>query len=135
MRRLASGDSDAREAITKAIRGESNERLNIDKSSLADTKSNLRYGTLSELFDRGCIPLDAFELKANLIDVLLCDRRNGVAHGRALFVPAGDSLDLCDETIELMEAMREVLITQVRTKGYLTMAVVPSIGPAPVVQP
>lgn len=135
MHRLASGDSYAREAITKAIRGDSDERLNIDKSLLADTKSNLRYGTLSELFDRGCIPLDAFELKANLIDVHLCDRRNGVAHGRALFVPADDSLDLCDETIELMEAMRDVLVTQVRTKAYLTMARVAPAGPAPAAQP
>ncbi|MFT3877519.1 MAG: MAE_28990/MAE_18760 family HEPN-like nuclease [Propioniciclava sp.] len=134
MRRLASGDSYAREAITKAIRGESDERLNIDKSLLADTKSNLRYKTLAELFKRGCIPLDAFKLKANLIDVLLCDRRNGVAHGRAIFVPAGDSLDLCAETIKLMEAMRDVLVTQVRTKGYLTVAAETPPNPSPVRQ-
>lgn len=130
MRRLTSGDRNAREVITKAIRGDSDERLNIDKSLLADTKSNLRYGTLSELFDRGGIPLDAFKLKANLIDVLLCDRRNGVAHGRALFVLASDSLDLCDETIELMEMMHDVLVGQVRTKGYLAVAAAGSAGPA-----
>lgn len=122
IRRIASGDGHAREAITSAIQGQSSQRLSIDKSLLADTRSNLRYGTLSDLFARGCIPLDAFELKANLIDVLLCDRRNGVAHGRALFVPARDSLDLCDETLELMETMRDVLVAQVRGKGYLTVA-------------
>lgn len=126
MRRIASGDSYAREAITNAIRGDSNERLNIDKSLLCDTKSNLRYGTLSELFRRGSIPLDAFALKANLIDVLLCDRRNDVAHGRALFVPAGESLDLCDEAITLMETVRDVLIAQVRAKRYLTASGVPA---------
>lgn len=131
MRRIASGDGYAREAMTKAIRGESSERLSIDRSLLADTKSNLRYGTLSDLFARGCIPLDAFELKANLIDVLLCDRRNGVAHGRALFVPATESLDLCDETLELMEEMHDVLVVQVRSKGYLTTsAATPEGAPA-----
>lgn len=135
IRRLASGDRDARDAIAKAIRGDSDERLNIDKSLLANTKSNLRYDTLSELFDRGGIPLDAFALKANLIDVLLCDRRNRVAHGKVIFVPANDSLDLCDDTIELMEAMHDVLVTQVRTKGYLTMAAMASAGPASITQP
>ncbi|MGC3956001.1 MAG: MAE_28990/MAE_18760 family HEPN-like nuclease [Propionicimonas sp.] len=134
MHRLTSGDRRAREAITKTIRGDSDERLNVDKSLLSYTKSNLRYSTLSELFDRGGIPLDAFELKANLIDVLLCDRRNGVAHGRALFVPASDSLDLCNEAIELMEAMRDVLVTQVRAKGYLTMVAVASARLAPIGQ-
>lgn len=135
MRRMASGDGDARMAITKAIRGESNDRLNIDKSLLADTKSNLRYATLSDLFTRGCIPLDVFELRANLIDVLLCDRRNGVAHGRAIFVPASDSLDLCDETLKLIEAMRDVLVAQVRSKGYLTSAAATPVGADAIVQP
>lgn len=134
-RRLASGDRGARDAITKAIRGDSDERLNIDKSLLANTKSNLRFDTLSELFGRGGIPLDAFELKANLIDVLLCDRRNGVAHGRAVFVPASDSLDLCDDTIKLMEAMRDVLVTQVRAKGYLTLPATVPAAPRAIAQP
>lgn len=120
MRRLASGDNYARAAIAKAIRGESEERLNIDKSLLSNTKANLRYSTLAELFERGCISLDAFQLRANLIDVLLCDRRNNVAHGRNVFVPASESLELCEETIELIEAMQQALVAQVRTKGYLT---------------
>lgn len=119
MKRIASGDQHAREALMAAVRGDSDERLNIDKSLLADTKANLRYTTLRDVFDRGCIPLDAFELKANFIDVLLCDRRNEVAHGRALFVPADESLQLCDDVLDLMEAMRDVLITQVRAKRYL----------------
>ena len=110
IRRIASGDPDARVALTDAIRGTSDDRINVDKSALADTRANLRYATLADLFERGCIPLDAFELKANLIDVLLCDRRNGVAHGRALFVPASESLQLCEDVLELIDEMREVLV-------------------------
>ncbi len=124
VKRVASGDQYAKESLTKAIRGESDERLNVDKSLLTDTKANLRYATLTELFTRGCIPLEPFELKANLIDVLLCDRRNGVAHGRALFVPAADSLALCDDVFSLMEEMQDVLVTQVRTKRYLVQSAV-----------
>lgn len=120
MKRIASGDASAKDALASAVRGESDERINIDKSTLADTKSNLRYATLSDLFARGCIPIEDFALKANLIDVLLCDRRNGVAHGRALFVPADESLNLCDDVLTLMEQMRDVLVTQVRAKRYLS---------------
>ncbi|WP_182920439.1 MAE_28990/MAE_18760 family HEPN-like nuclease [Nocardioides cavernaquae] len=119
MKRIASGDREARTSLAAAIRGDSDERIKVDKSLLADTKANLRYSVLAQLFERGCIPLDAFELKANLIDVLLCDRRNGVAHGRALFVPPDQSLELCTEVLGLMESMRDVLIGQVRSKRYL----------------
>lgn len=119
LKRIASGDEQARDSLARAVRGESDERLNIERTMLSDTKSNLRYATLTELFDRGCIPLAEFELKANLIDVLLCDRRNSVAHGRAFFVPAGESLQLCEDVLQLMEQMRTVLTTQVRTKAYL----------------
>jgi hypothetical protein len=119
MRQIASGDPYARLALTKAIRGDSDERISVDKSVLADTRSNLRYATLMDLFQRGCIPLEAFELKANLIDVLLCDRRNQVAHGRAYFVPASESIQLCEDVLELIEEMRDVLVTQVRAKRYL----------------
>lgn len=119
VRRIASGDGRARESLARAVRGEADERLNIDRSLLSDTKANLRYDTLADLFSRGCIPLTEFQLKANLIDVLLCDRRNSVAHGRALFVPATESLQLCDDVLVLLEQMRDVLVTHVRGKGYL----------------
>lgn len=126
MKRIASGDLGARTALVRAVRGETDERLNIDRAVLAETRGNLRYSTLVDLFTRGCIPIQDFELKANLIDVLLCDRRNGVAHGRAMFVAASESLQLCDDAIVLMEQMRDVLIIQVRSKRYL--AAVSSLG-------
>lgn len=121
IKRIASGDQTAKDALARAIRGQSDDRISVDRSMLSDTKANLRYATLSELFARGCIPIDDFQLKANLIDVLLCDRRNGVAHGRALFVAAEESIQLCDEVLTLMEQMRDVLVTQVRAKRYLDL--------------
>lgn len=119
MKRVTSGDAAARLAVMTAIRGVSDERVNVEKSVLSDTKANLRFAVLADLFERGCIPLVDFELRANLIDVLLCDRRNSVAHGRALFVPPDQSAELCDEVLGLMQTMQDVLVVQVRAKRYL----------------
>jgi hypothetical protein len=119
MKRVVSGDSDAKSAIGRAMRGESDDRLNLDRSLLSDTRANLRYETLTQLFTLGGIPIERFALKANLIDVLLCDRRNNVAHGRAYFVNPQESLTLCDDVILLMEEMQDVLNAQVRAKRYL----------------
>lgn len=119
LRRISSGDGDAREVLASVVRGEIDERIGLDRAMLANTRSNLRFSVLEELFERGCIPIEAFELRANLIDVHLCDRRNEVAHGRALFVSAEDSSTLCDEALALMGDMRDVLMTQVRAKKYL----------------
>lgn len=122
LKRISSGDAHAKEVLATALRGGSDERINLDRSILSDTKSNLRFDTLQGLFARGCIPIDDFELKANLIDKLLCDRRNDVAHGRALFVPPAESLSLCEQVLELMADMQSVLVTQVRAKRYLNEA-------------
>ena len=88
---------------------------------MSDSKSNLRFDVLADLLALGSVPVEAFELKANLIDVLLCDRRNSVAHGRDLFLDASESAGLGDEVITLMETMRDVLVTQVRAQGYIRL--------------
>lgn len=119
VKRIAAGDADASRSLIQAVRGESDERLKIERALMSDTKANLRYNTLVELFTRACLPLSKFELKANLIDVLLCDRRNTVAHGRALVVAPAESAQICDDVLMLMEAVQDVLVVQVRTKGYL----------------
>lgn len=119
VRRSEAGDTTARMLLLRAVRGQSDDRINLEKAQLADTRANLRYATLSNLFTRGCIPLGPFELKANLIDVLLRDRRNGVAHGKAIFVPPAESIQLCDDVIHLLETVRDVLSVQVRSKRYL----------------
>lgn len=119
MKRVASGDNDARATLISAIRGKTDDRVRVDRALLSDTRSNLRYATLEDLFARGAVPITQFELKANLVDVLLCDRRNSVAHGRNLVIDPQDSVHLCSETLELMELMRDVMVGQVRERRYL----------------
>lgn len=119
LKRMESGDQSARISLSRIARGEPGQRLDVDKAIFSDTKGNLRYATLQELFHLGCLPIDQFELKANLIDKHLCDQRNAIAHGRETSVSADDAIQLCAKAIELIEEMRSILIGHVRTKGYL----------------
>ncbi len=64
------------------------------------------------------IPRIEFETKQNLIDILLCDRRNEIAHGRASFPSCDDVLDLHKKVLGMMEALRSVTISEIRIKGY-----------------
>lgn len=122
MNRIASGDGSARAELLATLRGDHDPRIQVDRALLSDAKSNLRFEVLTRLFELGCISVRPFELKANLIDVHLCDRRNSVAHGRDFFVPPQDAMSLCDEVFELVEAVRDVMVNQVRAQGYLLPA-------------
>ncbi len=64
------------------------------------------------------LPIADFALKKNLIDKQLCDNRNEIAHGRASFPSAAETLELHRKVIEMMEEIRDVTIGQVRIKGY-----------------
>lgn len=119
-RRIASGDSSAEQELL-AITGKAHDpRLHVDRDALSDSKSNLRFAVLKSLLTTGCIPVEPFTLKAKLIDVRLCDRRNDIAHGRNLLTPADEGIELCDETVQLLETMRSIMVSQVSCKRYLT---------------
>jgi len=119
VKRVESGDADARRLLIESVRGRSDERLRVDRSALANTRSNLRFDTLCQLFELGSLPIDGFSTRQKLIDVVLCDRRNEIAHGRASFPGAQASIDTCDRVIELLEMVRTAFVNQVCTRGYL----------------
>ncbi|MFZ1412020.1 MAG: MAE_28990/MAE_18760 family HEPN-like nuclease [Micropruina sp.] len=119
MKRVASGDGGAKTELLATLRGKLDPRIHVDKASLSEAKSNLRFDVLVTLFELGCIPLDNFKLKAKFIDVNLCDQRNSVAHGREFFPPPADSMELCQESLALMEELRDTLVTQVTNRKYL----------------
>lgn len=119
LQRLRSGEDAARQELLSVLRDGDVPRIKLPKQSLSDTKSNLRYAVLSDILRTFGAPVTDFETKANLIDVLLCDRRNAVAHGREAFYDADTVAELHDEVIGLMELIRSLAVAQVRAKGYL----------------
>ncbi len=119
LRRMDSGDPDAAAELMRLIRNEDVPRLRISSSQAVATQSNLRFTVLATILESVGLPHVAFETKRRLIDVLLCDRRNAVAHGRELFPSADEVLDLHREVIEMMGTIESLLISAVRGKEYL----------------
>jgi len=118
LKRRASGDESVDKVLTELLRGNSTERLTLPRTEMSDTRSNLRHERLQELLGGLGLAFDRFVLVQNLIDVRLCDRRNSVAHGKSDFPDARDTLDLKNEAVQLMEDVRELLISASSEKTY-----------------
>jgi hypothetical protein len=116
--RANSGDLDGQERLLALLRGKSTERVRLVRASMSDTKSNLRYGTFCDLLNAFGVDEADFATKEKLIDSLLCDRRNVIAHGRASFPDPEDVLELRENVDWLMDHLRDVFVGQVRTKAY-----------------
>ncbi|MBG0820096.1 hypothetical protein HS048_05005 [Planomonospora sp. ID91781] len=117
-RRALSGDEAGLREILNAIRKPEISRALIPKKTIVDTKSNLRFSVLSEILDGIGFPVDDFVTKNQLIDKTLCDGRNSVAHGRDYFPDPGSFEELHAEVLEMMERLRDIIMSNVRTQGY-----------------
>ncbi|WP_368732157.1 MAE_28990/MAE_18760 family HEPN-like nuclease [Tsukamurella sputi] len=124
LRRIESGDKQANLELAELARGGSTQRLRVNRDKVVDTKSNLRYVVLESIMTTLNLPLQDLALKRNMIDRQLCDSRNEVAHGRASFPSASETLTLHQMVIEMMEEMRDTAIGQIRCRGYSISGVV-----------
>lgn len=117
-KRLSSGDEEARIALLEAVRQPSKSRARIPKTSMIDTKSNLRHQVLTDILFRVGLPVETFATKGNLIDITLCDSRNSIAHGREYFPVPGDFPQLMDEVIGMMEQIHDLITAAARLSQY-----------------
>lgn len=112
------GDPSANSKLVELIRRGPDMRAVIQRKGPVNTRSNLRYETLCEIFDALDLPLNSFETRAALIDRSLCDVRNSIAHGRANFPDRDALLDLHSEVLSLLENVRELVLFAARTARY-----------------
>ncbi|MFB4283857.1 MAE_28990/MAE_18760 family HEPN-like nuclease [Nonomuraea sp. MTCD27] len=117
-KRAATGDEAGLAVLFESIREPEKSRARIPKNTIVDTKSNLRYVVLVEIMRAIGFPYDHFATKNNLIDKTLCDGRNSIAHGRDYFPASGSFVDLHAEVLEMMEDLRSVIMSNVRTEQY-----------------
>lgn len=117
-KRMATGDEEAREFLFDAIRRPDTSRARIPKSSMVETKSNLRFQVLAEILLKIGLSSDDFATKDKLIDVTLCDSRNSIAHGRDYFPSPEDFPELMDEVIGMMEQVRDLILSAARLNAY-----------------
>lgn len=117
-RRTAAGDEAALISLMEAIRDPLVARARIPKSSIVDTKSNLRSDVLAEIL--ACVGFDSssFSTKDNLIDKTLCDGRNSIAHGRDYYPNPGEFDTLHAEVMSMLEEIRDMIMNHARDKKY-----------------
>jgi hypothetical protein len=117
-KRILTGDEDAMLTLVDAIRKPDGARARVPKLTMVDTKSNLRFEVLTTLLDKIGFSAERFSTKGKLIDVALCDRRNSIAHGREDFPAPGDFAELFTEVIDMMEEIRDIIMSGARLKAY-----------------
>lgn len=95
------------------------DKLRIPHKGVVDTASNLSSAVLVEIMQT--LGLDAlpYEIKKNLIDSQLVDRRNHIAHGDFLDIDAATFTALYDQVMELLEEFRTQVQNAVATDRFL----------------
>lgn len=98
------------------------EAVSINMENHVKNLGNLNY----DLFINIVISLDLyntfFDGRQKLIDERLLKNRNMIAHGNYVEVDEGGYLDLSDEVIALMRALKDEIENSAATKKYLTTA-------------
>lgn len=121
LRRIVASGFGPEEVINRlvtAIRSGGDERAPMSRSGIVDTRANLRHETVCEILNALGLPLGMIETRAQFIDRRLCDARNAVAHGRATFPEPDDALELLDQVLEMMEYVRNAVISAAENGRY-----------------
>jgi MAE_28990/MAE_18760-like HEPN len=104
-------------ALVEVVRNPQSRAL-LPKKTMVNTRSNLRFEVLVEIFESLGFPLDKFETKGPLINSSLCDGRNSIAHGRDLCPGPGAFEDLHREVLEMMVEVQSMIRDCVRGDHY-----------------
>jgi len=117
-KRAVAGDEGGTLALVEAVMEPTKARARIPKSTIVDTKSNLRYTVLAEIMSSIGFPVTSFVTRDKLIDRTLCDGRNTIAHGRTMYPAVGSFDDLHAEVMEMIEDIRDLILAAVRQGSY-----------------
>jgi hypothetical protein len=104
---------------------EGDERARMPRQGVVETGSNLRYDTFVRILGHLGLDPSPFETRQQLIDQRLCDGRNDIAHGKAVFPTRESLLELQEIVIDMMEKLRSQLIAAVFAKAYRAERVAP----------
>lgn len=120
LRRAFNDDPNAKIDLLDAVRRPATARARIPRKTAVNTKSNLRYEVLIEILSLVGLPSQRVSTKRNLIDRLLCDVRNDIAHGRDQYPTAESFTMLRTEVLEMLDWLRDGLLENARTQAYRT---------------
>jgi hypothetical protein len=118
-RKAKSSPDVGRDALIEMVRRLGDARIRLPLEELTDTKGNLRFRVLERIMSGLGLEMTDFEMRRNWIDVVLCDQRNSIAHGRGLCPSVLDALEIVEEVLSLMERLRDAIVGSARSLGYL----------------
>lgn len=116
--KVGAGDEAATLALLEIVRTPDTARARIPRRNVVQSKSNLRYQVLVEIFARLGLPVQFFETKENFIDKSLCDARNEVAHGRDHYPDPTGFGKTVEDVVVMLDHARDLVVEHVRTTGY-----------------
>lgn len=115
---LKDNDADAHVRFVNFLRTELDSRARIPKLGMVKTGSNLSSKRLRSLMLSLGLDYRPFELKENLIDKMLLDWRNTVAHGKWM-CPKEDEFELLyQEITSLLRQFKDQLTNAVVSDGF-----------------
>lgn len=116
-RRAVSKDERGLATLVDAVRNPAT-RVTLPKRNMVNTRSNLRFEVLIEIFQSLGFPTVGFEMKGPLINSTLCDGRNSIAHGRDQYPSPGSFADLHGEVLGMMLEVQSIIRECIRTNRY-----------------
>ncbi len=97
-----------------------NKKLRIPYKGIIDTQSNLSSTVLTEIMYTLGLDNKPYEIKKNLINESLVNRRNHIAHGENLDISVADYLNLHIEVMTLIDEFRDQVENAAATNRFLS---------------
>ena len=100
------------------IRNSLSQVATLKLSGAVNTESNLSSGVFNNIATSVGITTTQYEMKYNLIDSSLVDRRNKIAHGEFLDLNREDFKELADDILVLMRWFKIDLLNAAATQAF-----------------
>jgi hypothetical protein len=97
-----------------------NQRANIPNENIIKTGSNLNSSILKEILASIGVDYSDYELKSNLIDLILLKNRNSIAHGQFIELDDIEFSNLHAEIIWIMDDIKTKLINAAVLEEFKT---------------
>jgi hypothetical protein len=105
--------------VVHVLVNELGEVADIPYKNAIDTTSNLNYEIFSDIIFTLGLNLNYYSTKKNLIDTMLLESRNKIAHGERYCIDKNELTILYKEILDMLEYFQTQIIDAVRKQLYL----------------
>lgn len=109
--------ANATEEIIKCIKDE-NYKFDYNITVLTSAESNLKYEVLTKIASNLAIDISELDTKKALLDNIVLERRNNVAHGENIFADYSYGIEVAEYVMDFMQTFKTILQNNIATRGY-----------------